>query len=221
MTAPAWESRFNESTRGRIVGLLRQGPRTVDELARSLELTDNAVRLQLSSLERDGLVRNVGVRREGTVGKPASLYEISPEAEPIFSRAYLPLLSTLLQALGERLDPRDLRGLMRDVGHRLAGEQPAPGDDVRGRVMLASGILNALGGVTSVEEDGEDLVIRGCGCPVGVAVAQRDEVCVALETMLTDVIGAPVREQCNRADRPQCSFHVRLARENGDGGRRK
>src|SRR5881398_826577 len=50
------DKRFFESTRGRIVLLLRASEKTVNDLAAHLQLTDNAVRAHLLSLERDGLV---------------------------------------------------------------------------------------------------------------------------------------------------------------------
>lgn len=203
-------TRFLGSTRGRIVDLLRRRNRTVDELAAELGVTDNAVRLQLGLLERDGIVRASGVRRDGGVGKPATFYEIVPSAEADFSNAYLPFLSTLLRALGERMTPAAFRALMRDVGHRLAGDQPATERDIEARVELASNLLNDLGGLTTIEksDDGRTFMIRGCGCPLSVAVAERKEVCNAVQTMLGDVIGVEVREHCDRSDRPRCCFEI-------------
>ena len=57
MRSTRWDRRFWGSTRGRIILLLRGGSSTVNELAAALGLTDNAVRTQLISLERDGLYR--------------------------------------------------------------------------------------------------------------------------------------------------------------------
>lgn len=208
MSSPAWNARFFESTRGRIVDLLRRDSRTVEELARALDLTDNAVRLHLGTLERDGVVRARGVRREGMVGKPATVYEIAAEAEPAFSQAYVPFLTTLLDALRERLSVRELRALMREVGRRLAATQPPAPGAIAARVESASQLLNALGGVTTVERDGETLRIRGCGCPLSVASKDREEVCIAVQSMLRDVIGADVSEQCDRSERPRCCFEV-------------
>ena len=206
MVAPNWNAKFFETTRGRIVDLLRRGARTVDELAEALSLTDNAVRLHLTALERDGFVRTIGQRREGGVGKPATLYEILPSAEPALSRAYLPFLTSLLASLGERLDARELRSLMRDVGHRLAGTPPEGPDDVLARARVASSILNDLGGATTVERDGDTIRIKGCGCPLSAAVAEREEVCAAVQTMVRDVVGVNVRERCERGERPSCRF---------------
>ena len=82
-----------ESTRGRVVTLLRRSGHTVEELARELGLTNNGVRAHLATLERDGIVRRSGVvRRESGGGKPAYLYELTPEAEDLFPKAYEPAL---------------------------------------------------------------------------------------------------------------------------------
>lgn len=204
-------ARFFESTRGRIVELLRRSSHTVDELASELDITDNAVRLHLGMLERDGIVRSRGVRREGTVGKPATIYEITPEADPLFSNAYLPFLTTLLVALADRMPVRDLRALMRDIGRRLAADAD-PGDgNLEARAAIASRVLDELGGLTTVEtvEANERVAVRGCGCPLSVAVAQREEVCIAVQTMLAEITGTQVKERCDRSgDRPRCCFEL-------------
>ncbi|HKO14903.1 MAG TPA: ArsR family transcriptional regulator [Gemmatimonadaceae bacterium] len=210
MAAMAWNKRFFESTRGRIVALLRRADQTVDDLARELGLTDNAVRTHLATLERDGIVRQDGVRRGGGVGKPATIYELAPEAEPGFSSAYVPLLRTVLDTLADQLTPAELQQLMREVGRRLAAEQPdsSGSRSLRARVELASQLLNDLGGATSVEEERGALRIQGFGCPLSAVVSSRPEVCQAVQTMLTEMVGSEVRECCSHGDRPSCCFAV-------------
>src|SRR5215212_1721165 len=95
------DKRFFESTRGRIVTILRGSACTVEELAEKLELTDNAVRAHLLTLERDGLVRQSGVQRGPR--KPHFSYELTPEAENLFPKAYDTLLNQLITALKGRL----------------------------------------------------------------------------------------------------------------------
>lgn len=203
--------RFFETTRGRIVTLLRRGAMTTEELAQALGLTDNAVRAHLATLERDGLIRPGGVRHEGRVGKPATLYQLSPEVEPLFSKAYRPLLTTLLGTLGERLAEPELTSLLQEVGRRLAaGEEPA--GDLADRVRLASSVLNRLGGLTTVETigDGTEYLIRGSGCPIGIAVTERPEVCQVIGGLIAELTGAEVRSCCERGDRPSCCFQARV-----------
>jgi predicted ArsR family transcriptional regulator len=199
--------RFHESTRGKIVALLRREPRTVEELAAELELTDNAVRLHLGTLERDGVVVAKGVRRVGAVGKPATEYEISREAEPSFSEAYIPFLTSLLASVGNKLGSTELRAIMRDVGQRLAGSNAEVSGDPYAKAQRASQILNALGGITTVERAGAGrYAIKGCSCPLSVAVNERAEVCLAVQTMLREVTGLSVKEECDRSERPRCHF---------------
>jgi predicted ArsR family transcriptional regulator len=202
------DARFHESTRGRIVALLRRAARTVEELAAELGLTDNAVRLHLGTLERDGVVAAKGIRRGGGVGKPATEYEIAAAAEPGFSEAYIPFLTSLLASVGHKLGSTELRAVMRDVGHRLAAANPEAAGDTRAKAERASQILNALGGVTTVEKEGNRYAIKGCSCPLAVAVNERAEVCLAVQTMLRDVTGLTVREDCDRSERPRCHFVV-------------
>src|SRR5712691_3733263 len=116
MRVPYWNRQL-ESTAGQIMGLLRRGRMTVEELAGALGLSGNAVRPQLAILERDGLVQRSEMRR-GT-SKPARTYILTPEAELLFSRAYVPVLTQLLHVLDDRLDPAEFDRLMRDVGRRL------------------------------------------------------------------------------------------------------
>src|SRR5690349_9974995 len=52
MATTGWNRRLLASTRGRILSVLRRGGVTVNELADATGLTDNAVRAQLTALER-------------------------------------------------------------------------------------------------------------------------------------------------------------------------
>ncbi len=205
--------RFLETTRGQIVGLLRKGAATVEDLARALGLTDNAIRSHLATLERDGLVRQEGVRRTPGAGKPATVYEIHPDAEPLFSRAYAPVLTALLDELADQLPAEQSDDLMRAVGRRLAGAVGrAPTGDLGTRVDAAAGVLNTLGGAAQVDRTEGKLVIRGCGgCPLSSATSRRPALCRALESFLSEYVGAPVQERCDRGDRPRCHFEIATA----------
>ena len=210
MSTAGLGKRFFETTRGRILALLRRSSRTVEELAAGVDLTDNAVRSHLSTLERDGFVRQEGVRRADGPGKPATVYEIDPAAEPLFSRAYAPMLGALLEELAEQLPAERREELLRAAGRRLAAAAPrARNDDpLEARARSGAELLNLLGGDAQVEHDDGRVSIRGCGCPLSVATANRPEVCRGVEALLTEVLGVPVRETCDRGNRPRCCFQV-------------
>ena len=206
MGATRWDRRFYASTRGQVVSLLRRGRRTVDELAEALGLTDNAVRAHLAGLERDGLVKQEGVRRGAS--KPAYSYELTPDAERLFPKAYGPVLRQFLDVLAERLPPDHLENALREAGRRIAAGHPVSGGDRRARVGQAVALLEDLGGLAEVEEGEDSTVIRGYDCPLAAAVPGHPELCRLAETLLEEVIGAPVTECCERGPVPRCRFVV-------------
>jgi predicted ArsR family transcriptional regulator len=202
--------RILETTRGRVLALLREGGKTTDELASALGLTDNAVRAHLATLERDRLVQPLAERRGGKIGKPATVYVVSPNADTLFSRAYIPLLTTLLSALGDRLSARELQALLADVGRRLAAGETSSYGQLGDRVRAASQLLNQLGGVSAVEEveAGKQYLIQARGCPVGLAVSERPEVCQAIAALVSHITETEVRSCCKQTGRPSCCFEI-------------
>ena len=209
--ATRWDQRFLESKRGQIVALLRRSGRTVEELARALELTANGIRAHLAILERDGVVRQRGsIRRGSGGGKPAYVYELTPEAEDLFPKGYKPVLRRLLDVLAERLGPEGSEALLRSVGRRMAEGQATPTDGTRSRLEAAVEVLNGLGGLAELEEHDGGFVIRGYSCPLAAVTPDHPGVCRMAETLITELAGVPVDEHCERGERPRCRFEVAL-----------
>src|SRR5918995_4932996 len=90
-----------DTTRGRIVTALRGGGLTADDIASKIELTRSAVRVQITAMERDGVVLRTG-KRAGTT-RPSHVYELTPEVEQLLSKAYVPLLTLLVQVFADDL----------------------------------------------------------------------------------------------------------------------
>ena len=207
MNVSRWARRLLESTRGKIIRLLREEPRTVAELADALRLTDNAVRAHLATLERDGLARQGG-ERPG-FRKPHFSYELTSEGEELFPKAYGPLLERILAQLKERFGPEELEAALREVGHRMGGPHRAPDSSaLEERLEQAVRVLASLGGQARIEREDGKIFIRGAGCPLSEVTANHAEVCRLVETLLTEVIDAPVRESCQRGPSPRCCFEV-------------
>src|SRR5687767_15717409 len=103
-----------DSSRGRIVTLLRGGPSTADDIASRLGLTRSAIRAHLTAMERDGVVRRAGQRPGAT--RPAVLFELTPEVEQLLSGAYMPLLTQLVDVFVSALPPKQQESLLREAG---------------------------------------------------------------------------------------------------------
>jgi predicted ArsR family transcriptional regulator len=201
-----WNQRFFASTRGRIVILLRRNSLTVDELAQALNLTDNAVRAHLATLERDGFVRQSGERRGS--GKPAFVYELLPVAEQLFPKAYGPILRQLLEVMSEEMTANEVEALMRRTGRRLAKQQQLPAGDLQSRLQMAVNVLNELGGLAELEQGNGLFYIQGYSCPLAVMAPGHPEACRLAESLISELIGQPVKECCDVKEPARCRFSV-------------
>jgi predicted ArsR family transcriptional regulator len=204
-----WDPQFFSSTRGQIVALLRRTRQTVDDLAARLGLTDNAVRAHLLRLERDGLVRQKGLRRGER--RPSLLYELTPEAEGLFPKAYAPVLGKLLEVVSEASSAAEARRLLEESGRRLAAGRPPVAGGPEERLQEAAEVLSALGGLAEVETlpDGR-LLLRGFSCPLSELVVAHPELCTLAEALVCEVSGLAAREHCERTpgEPPRCRFEV-------------
>jgi len=206
MAQKNWTQWIFASTRGQIITLLRRSGHTVDELAQALELTHTAVRAHLAALERDGLVKQRSERRGS--GKPSSVYDLTPAAEYLFPKSYGLYLDQLLDVLGERKPADEVDTLLREVGRRIAAQWTIPPGDLRGRLDAAAEVLNELGGLMEREKEGETLCILGYRCPLAAVVQDHPEVCDLAETLLSELVGVPIQEQCGRTGPEPCRFVV-------------
>ena len=201
------DKRFLESSRGQIVTILRATACTVEELAEKLNLTDNAIRAHLSTLERDGLVRQSGLRRGPR--KPHFTYVLTDQADKLFPKAYDTLLNQLITVLKTRLSVPEIEGVLRETGRGLAADVIAgPGANLEIRVQSALKVLEAIGGAARVERHGDKLAIQSSSCPLAAAVTVHPEVCRLAESLIAEIVKAPVRERCDRSGRPKCHFEI-------------
>ena len=201
------DSRFFESTRGKIVLHLRSGSRTVNELAALLGLTDNAVRANLLTLERDHLVAQSGSIKG--FRKPHFSYALTHEARELFPKSYDSLFNGLVSELKSRLSSAALVESLRSVGQRF-GLQVADKNDnsLDDRLDRTISALEELGGAAALIKQDERMVIKSESCPFAEAVSVHPEVCQVAEAMIEEIVGEPVREICDRTGLPKCCFEI-------------
>ena len=99
---------------------------------------------------------------------------------------------------------------MKEVAGRLlaasVGELREPDPQRR-----AAELLRKLKGVAQgvcVEQEGDHLQVRACGCPLASVTASHPEVCDLLAEVLGEMLGTQVRERCDRKDSPHCCFEI-------------
>jgi len=151
---------------------------TVEALAQALEISRNAVRQHLTSLERDGLVARGKTRSSG--GRPEQLYVLTGEGSERFPRQYSwfsELLLRLLQAqtgragLGEKLAELG-RSVGASMTSRLSGESGS-----EERIASIAAIMQEIG-YDAVAKTGEgEKLIEAHNCVFHKLAAECPEVC--------------------------------------------
>ena len=201
------------TTRGKLLLLMCRGPRTVNEMAEALGVTDNAVRAQLTNLQSEELVRQVGLRPG--LRKPHVDYELTPKARRSFPTAHEPVLACLVDVLRERLDPEQARSLMKETARRLLTAsvgQLREGEPRERAGELLEKLREVAPGVSLQEEQGL-LRVRACGCPLASVTESHPEVCGLLAEVLGELLATGVREHCDRNESPRCCFEVDTAKD--------
>ncbi len=203
-------AQFWHSTRGRLVVLLRRAAHSVGDLAQRLQLTENAIRAHLLTLQRDGLVRLSG-QRPG-IRRPNYTYELTEEAEQLFPKAYAAVLASMLDALRGRLSAEGRREMLQEVGSRLA--EPHLGElsdlPLDARAERVGKLLESMGGSATMAREGDSMQFRGNRCPLSRVIRDADDSdgCVIMQAMLQRLLGVEVTEKCERAGTAKCCFAI-------------
>lgn len=198
------DERFLQSTAGQIVLLLRGQERTVDELAQELGVTGNAVRAHLVSLERDGVVQEVGSR--AGVRKSHRTYSLTKEGDELFPKGFDTLFTQLLTVLKSQLGVAELKDVLKQTGRSLAPRVAL--DSFDARLNIALKVLSELGGCAALQKDGSGWTISSKACPLGPLVCKHPEVCELARALLEEILKTPVEGSCRVAEDPQCCFKI-------------
>lgn len=149
-----------------------KGGMTVDELARSLEVTRTAVRQHLTALEREGLVALGSSRPSG--GRPNRLYRLTAKGLELFPRQYAWLAQLIVASLkadggGAALERR-LAALGADIGAQLRAQHPEAKTRPQ-RVAKLAELMLELGYDAAAAPGAPEIVADNC---VFHQLAQRD-----------------------------------------------
>jgi predicted ArsR family transcriptional regulator len=187
--------RFFDSTRGKIVGALRERrSASAFDLAAQFGLSPNAIRQQLVVLERDGLIAGRSVRRGKT--KPTVEYSLTSEAGRYFPQRYDKMLNAVLREIRTAGGDEAVKAVFERIGKRSADRIGAVTPDHPAEERLAK-VVAALkaSGVTAELHKTETgtLVLHEHSCPYASVVAENPEACSAIHTILDRV--APGKAQ--------------------------
>ena len=192
--APASLSGFRGLRAELLVALKKAGrPLTAKELAAHFQLTANALRRHLKSLEDDELV---AYRREVRgVGAPVYAYSLTEAGEALFPQGYAPVLTAVLEAVRETQGPEGVVAVLRRHWTRLA-------DDATGRLaqlplgeraQLVAELRSSQGYMAEAVATGADEArILEHHCAIRDVAEQFPEICAAEQELIERLLGVPV-----------------------------
>jgi DeoR family suf operon transcriptional repressor len=202
-----------------LLELKRAQPLAAKQLAEKLGVSPNAIRHHLKELEAESLI--VYGREQRGVGAPTYAYQLSPDGEELFPRAYEATLTQLLERVAEKAGRRAAVELLEDYYGDLTRKVMAQLDGAAAseRVDVVSRLMNEQGYMAEWQESAGTFRLSEHNCAIR-AVAQRfPEVCVAEEQFLRDVLGAAVERRTHIASGCNaCEYAITFA-EPADPGR--
>jgi predicted ArsR family transcriptional regulator len=166
---------------------------TATELSQELNIGAVGVRQHLALLERDNLVKVVGLRR--SIGRPSHLYTLTAEAEQCFPKSYdrlaLNVLNYISHEGGEEAVTDALSLHRQKIQQMYAGR--LTGKSRSEQVAELSNILNEQGHMCEYEQqDDGSYTITVHNCPVDCVARQYNQICMQELELYRDLIGLPL-----------------------------
>ena len=182
---------------------------TVDELSRKLEVTRNAVRQHLASLENDGLIEPGISRPSG--GRPEQLYVLSAKGMEIFPRQYSWFAELVIDSIRDEAGEGELNERLGRMGERIAEQllaQNAEEADPQKQVEKLAGIMQQMGyntGGASVV-DGQP-VIEADNCVFHNLAMKNPDICRFDLAMMSKFTGSEIdHQECMALGGNVCRF---------------
>lgn len=196
----------NTDTRRALMEILltrREGGATLDELARQLGVTRNAVRQHVTALERDGLVEAKALRPTGR--RPSRTYGLTVEGGELFPRQYdllaLKTLEAVRDALGEEAVEAVLDSMVEELARAWLPELEAL--EATERRERVAAIMNQLGYHARATEGG----VSAINCVFHKVARETRAVCRFDERLLSRLLGDTVRlSHCMADGDDRCAF---------------
>ena len=195
--------------------LKRNGTVTTAELARTLGVTAQAVRVQLGELEERGLVASATVVT-GSRGRPPVEWTLTPVAIGLFPDRHGDLTVELIDAVREALGDDGLDAVLeaRDAT-QLAALRASMADDAgpRRRAEVLAAHRTAQGYMAELTTDGDDLLLTEHHCPICAAATVCQGLCRNELTLFRAALGDDV--EVERTDHllagdQRCVYRIRV-----------
>lgn len=195
--------------------LERRTGRTVEDLARGLHVSRNAVRQHLTSLVAEGLVTKGSTQATG--GRPEQLYILSTAGHERFPRKYSWFSELLLESLKAEKGEAALTKRFEKLGEQVATQLQRVHNQAGSaseRVQQLAAVMQDLGyEATTAEAAGRQLpMIEATNCVFHHLASRFPEICHFDLALLSAFVGRPVvHDECIVRGGHLCRFKFRAS----------
>lgn len=218
----AWE---NENTmdknqgnaRQRVLHAIKATPGTsIASIAERIGFTYEAVRQQVSALEREGWVRGeYAATTKRSVGRPLARYRLTVAGEHLFPKHYDALANTLITTAAKSMGSDVVHALLASVTEQqVRSWRPTlEGLTLDEKLEALTDLYLKEDPFASVERDGGELRLVERNCPFLNTALEHPELCSISVSTLRTLLGFHVeREERFQSGHGRCVFRVDTTR---------
>ena len=191
--------------------LFKKSGLTIDELARELGITRNAVQQHTLALEKGGYIEKGELTATG--GRPGQVYVLSKQGIDLFPKQYSWFSELLLNSLKSELGGEGLEAKMHKIGSTLAQSLKSKlvGMSLPEKIKEVSRIMQDLGFETEVSEGkgGTPPSIKAHNCIYHHLAREFEEVCQLDRSLLESLLDSEIdHEECIIRGGEVCKFKI-------------
>ena len=182
----------------------------IDDLARELGISRNAVQQHTLALEKGGYLEK-GALTE-TRGRPSQVYVLSKKGIELFPKQYSWFSELLLNSLKSQLGSNGLETKMREIGNNLAQSlKPKLANlSLPEKINAVSHIMQDLGFEAEVKESETLPFIEAHNCIYHNLAKEYEEVCQLDRSLLESLLDSEINhEECIIRGGEVCRFKIK------------
>ena len=182
---------------------------TIDDLAKELSISRNAVQQHTLALEKGGYIEKGKLTSTG--GRPSQIYVLSEKGVDLFPKQYSWFSELLLGSLKSQLGTEGLEIKMHDIAKNLADslKPKLAGMSLPEKIFEVSRIMQELGFETEVDEGEELPAIVAHNCVYHHLAKEFEEVCQLDRSLLESLLDREIHhEECIIKGGEVCKFKI-------------
>lgn len=202
-----------QPVRQHILEILKtRGQATVTQLGRELGIVPVSVRHHLEILQAESLIRASGVQRQGHVGRPKRVYELTEKANQYFPDNFRGLTRGLLNELKETMPRKQIINLLERATEQSVAEMASDWDadlPIEDRLGKVACCLSKMGYLACWERVDGSYFVHTLNCPYAGMAEEHGELCEMDLALVQRLTGDQAKRVARVVDgHHRCSYLV-------------